>query len=118
MRSLIWGAGAIGGTLAAHLARAGADVTLVDTVAEHVHAIARDGLRVTGPIDAFTVHVPAFTPQTLSGTWDEIILATKAHHTGAAVRALLPHLEADGYVVSAQNGLNELEIAEVVGVER
>ena len=91
---------------------------MVDTVVEHVDAIARDGLRVTGPIDEFTVRVPAFTPQTLSGTWDAIVLATKAHHTGAAVRALLPHLAADGYVVSAQNGLNELAIAEVVGAER
>jgi len=118
MRSLIWGAGAIGGTLCAYLVRAGGDITVVDTVVEHVDAITRDGLRVTGPIDAFTVRVPAFTPQTLSGTWDEIVLATKAHHTGAAVRSLLPYLAADGYVVSAQNGLNELEIAEVVGAER
>jgi 2-dehydropantoate 2-reductase len=118
MRSLIWGAGAIGGTLGAYLARAGADVTMVDTVVEHVEAIASGGLRVTGPIDEFTVRVPAFTPQTLSGTWDEIILATKAHHTASAVRALLPHLAGRGYVVSAQNGLNELEIAPVVGTER
>jgi 2-dehydropantoate 2-reductase len=64
------------------------------------------------------VRVPAFTPHTLSGTWDSIILATKAHHTGAAVRALRPHLTPAGYVVSAQNGLNELEIADVVGAER
>jgi 2-dehydropantoate 2-reductase len=118
MRTLIWGAGAIGGTLGAHLARAGHDVTLVDTVVEHVDAITHDGLRVTGPIDAFTVRVAAFTPQRLSGTWDEIILATKAHHTAAASRALLPHLAADGYVVSAQNGLNELAIADVVGAAR
>jgi 2-dehydropantoate 2-reductase len=118
MRSLIWGAGAIGGTLGAYLARAGGDITLVDTVVEHVDAITRAGLRVIGPIDAFTACVPAFTPQALSGTWDEIILATKAHHTGAAVRALLPHLAAGGYVVSAQNGLNELAIAEVAGAER
>jgi len=118
MRSLIWGAGAIGGTLGAYLARAGADVTMVDTVVEHVEAITRRGLRVTGPIDEFTVRVPAFTPQALTGTWDEIILATKAHHTDAAVRALRPHLTADGCVVSAQNGLNELAIAEVVGAER
>ena len=61
------------------------------------------------------MRVPAFTPQTLSGTWDAIVLATKAHHTDAAVRALLPHLTAGGCVVSAQNGLNELAIAEVVG---
>jgi 2-dehydropantoate 2-reductase len=118
MRSLIWGAGAIGGTLGAYLARAGADVTMVDTVVEHVAAITRDGLRVTGPIDEFTVRVPAYTPSELSGTWDGIILATKAHHTASASRTLLPHLSAGGYVVSAQNGLNELEIAEVVGAER
>ena len=45
MRTLIWGAGAIGGTLGAFLARAGHDVTMVDTVVDHVDAIARDGLR-------------------------------------------------------------------------
>ena len=67
-RTLIWGAGAIGGTLGAYLARAGRDVTLVDTVADHVETIARDGLRITGPIDTFTVHVPAYTPATLRGT--------------------------------------------------
>jgi 2-dehydropantoate 2-reductase len=83
-----------------------------------VDAIARDGLRMTGPIDAFTMRVPAFTPQTLSGTWDEIVLATKAHHTVAATRALRPHLTAGGHVVSAQNGLNELAIADLVGAER
>jgi glycine/D-amino acid oxidase-like deaminating enzyme len=32
MRSLVRGAGAIGGTLAAHLARAGGDITMVDTL--------------------------------------------------------------------------------------
>jgi 2-dehydropantoate 2-reductase len=118
MRTLIWGAGAIGGTLGAYLARAGGDVTMVDTVVEHVDAIVRDGLRVTGPIDEFTVRVPAVTPPTLDGTWDAIILATKAHHTEVAVRALRPHLTAGGCVVSAQNGLNELAIADVVGAAR
>jgi 2-dehydropantoate 2-reductase len=118
MRCLIWGAGAIGGTLGAYLARSGHDVTMVDTVVEHVEAIDRGGLRITGPIDEFTARVPAFTPATLTGTWETIVLATKAHHTGAAVRTLAPHLAAGGCVVSAQNGLNELVIAEAVGAER
>jgi 2-dehydropantoate 2-reductase len=118
MRSLIWGAGAIGGTLGAYLARGGVDVTLVDTVAEHVEAVSRGGLRVTGPIDEFTVRVPAFVPDALAGRWDEIILATKAHHTEAALPALRPHLSDDGYVVSAQNGLNEIAIADAVGAAR
>jgi len=118
MRCLIWGAGAIGGTLGAHLARAGHDVTMVDVVVEHVDAINRDGLRVTGQVAAFTARVPAFTPQRLTGSWDTIVLATKAHHTGGAVRALVPHITEGGCVVSAQNGLNELAIAEVVGAAR
>ena len=117
-RILIWGAGAIGGTIGAYLARAGGDVTMVDTCVEHVDAIVRDGVRITGPIDDFVVRVPAFTPQTLRGTWDDIILATKAHHTEVAVRALRPHLTPGGCVVSAQNGLNELTIADIVGAER
>ena len=118
MRFLIWGAGAIGGTMGAYLARAGHDVTLVDTVDEHVAAIRVRGIRITGPIAEFTQHLPAFTPAALVGEWDAIMLATKAHHTGTAVRALLPHLSADGCVISAQNGLNELEIASVVGEKR
>lgn len=104
--------------MGAHLARAGHDVTFVDTAAEHVDAIGHRGLRVTGPIADFTVRVPAFTPDGLRGAWDTIVLATKAHHTEAAVRALLPHLSHAGCVISAQNGLNELAIARVAGAER
>jgi len=117
-RWLVWGAGAIGGTLGAYLARAGHDVTLVDTVAEHVAAINRSGLTISGPIAAFTTPLPAFTPSTLQGAWDTIILATKAQHTQVAARALLPHLTPAGCVISAQNGLNELAIAAVVGEAR
>jgi len=42
----------------------------------------------------------------------------KAQHTEAATRALKPHLAADGFVLSAQNGLNELTIARIVGQRR
>jgi 2-dehydropantoate 2-reductase len=118
MRWLIWGAGAIGGTLGAYLASNGHDVTMVDVVVDHVEAINRDGLRVTGPIAEFTARVPAFTPDTLNGSWDTIVLATKAHHTDGAIKGLVPHLTSDGCVVSAQNGLNEIAIAEAVGAAR
>jgi len=118
VRWLIWGAGAIGGTLGAHLARAGHDVTLVDTVAEHVAAINRDGLRITGPIAEFTARLPASTPSSVIGPRDTVVLATKAHHTEAATRALLPHLAEGGCVISAQNGLNELAIASIAGPAR
>ena len=52
---LVWGAGAIGGTIGAALARAGHDVLLVDRAADHVAAINRSGLEITGPIATYTV---------------------------------------------------------------
>ncbi|MDF2812439.1 MAG: 2-dehydropantoate 2-reductase [Microvirga sp.] len=115
---LIWGAGAIGGTLGAYLARAGEDVLLVDIVEQHVEAMNRDGLVIEGPVEAFTQRVRATTPDGVRGQFKRIILAVKAHHTRDAVRALEPHLAKDGSVLSAQNGLNEIVIAEEIGQER
>jgi len=62
---LIWGAGAIGGTIGAHLARAGEDVLLVDTAADHVAAMRAEGLAIEGPIETFTVPVHAVLPADL-----------------------------------------------------
>jgi len=118
VKILIWGAGAIGGTAGAFLIRAGHDITFVDIAEDHVAAINAHGLRITGPVDAFTVRAPAFTPSQVSGVWDHIFLCVKAHHTKGACQALLPHLSADGYVLSLQNGLNELEIEQIVGRRR
>ena len=113
---LIWGAGAIGGVIGAVLAREGHAVHMVDIVADHVAAM-REGLRIEGPVEAFTQALPASTPDALTGTFERIILAVKAHHTDGALDMLLPHLAPGGYVVSAQNGLNERVIAERIGAE-
>jgi 2-dehydropantoate 2-reductase len=115
---LIWGAGAIGGVLGAFWARAGVPVLLVDIDAAHVAACRTTGLRITGPVDAFAVTLPAVTPDELTGQFDRIILAVKAQATDAATRALAPHLAPDGFVLSAQNGLNEKTIAAIVGPDR
>jgi 2-dehydropantoate 2-reductase len=115
---LIWGAGAIGGTAGAWLKRAGHDITFVDVVAEHVAAIRGPGLRITGPVEQFSITAPAFTPEQVEGSWKRIFLAVKAHHTVAAVRALTPFLAQDGYVLSLQNGLNENLIQAIVGRDR
>ena len=115
---LIWGGGAIGGTLAAYWARAGIDVLMVDIVAEHVEACRTVGLTIEGPIDEFTQIVPSATPDELTGTFSRAVLAVKAHHTAEAVDRLAPHLAEDGFVLSAQNGLNEIIIARRVGEAR
>lgn len=114
----IWGAGAIGGTLGAAFARAGHEVVFVDAVAEHVAAINRSGLRIVGPIFEDTIRARAVLPRAVTGTAACIFLCVKALHTREAAHQLLPHLSPAGVVVSAQNGLNEVTIAEVVGRDR
>jgi 2-dehydropantoate 2-reductase len=118
MTLLIWGAGAIGGTLGAYLARAGEDVLLVDQVEAHVAAMNAHGLTIEGPVEAFTQAVRASTPGALQGQYRRIILAVKAQDTVAATAALKPFLAEDGFVLSAQNGLNERAIAAEVGAAR
>lgn len=115
---LIWGGGAIGGTLAAYWARLGEDVVLVDVVSEHVDACNRSGLQIEGPVEEFKINLKASLPEDLVGRFSRIVLAVKAHHTRQATNMLLPHLDKNGYVLSAQNGLNEMVISEIVGRPR
>ena len=115
---VIWGAGAIGGTIGAHLVRAGHRVLFVDVVEEHVERIAAGALTIEGPIANFTVGAEAVTPARMHGQHDVVLLCVKAHHTAEATRMLAPHLAPDGAVVSCQNGLNPLAISSIVGQER
>lgn len=115
---LIWGAGAVGGVIGAYLARAGHAVHMVDVVEDHVAAMRTSGLRIEGPVDSFNQRLAADTPQTLRGRFACAILAVKAHHTDVALEQMLPYLTEDGFVISAQNGLNERTIAARIGAAR
>jgi 2-dehydropantoate 2-reductase len=115
---LIWGGGAIGGTLAAYWTRAGLPVLMVDIDREHVEVSRTRGIHIFGPVEEFTVKVPSATPQEVTGRYRRIVLATKAPATDAAMLRLQNHVTDDGFVLSAQNGLNELAIAKVVGETR
>ncbi len=114
---VIWGAGAIGGVLGAYWTRAGRDVLLVDIHAEHV-AACRQGLAIEGPVEEFSIPIEAMTPDEITGKYKKTVLAVKAQATEAAMLTLLPHLADDGFVLSAQNGLNERVIASIAGPAR
>jgi 2-dehydropantoate 2-reductase len=118
MQITIVGAGAIGGTVGAYLARAGLPVIFCDAAAEHVAAINQHGLMIRGWAEEFTVQAPALSPTELRGPLGLVLLAVKAQHTDAAMNVIAPLLAADGVVVSLQNGLNEQTIAARVGAER
>src|SRR5258708_9056910 len=115
---VIWGAGAIGGTIGVYLARAGANPILVDTDAAHVAALNANGLKITGPIEEFSVSVRAVAPDQVKGPIRHVLLAVKGQHSSAATRMIAPLLGADGSVLSLQNGLNAAAIAAEIGAER
>ena len=52
------GAGAVGGYVGGHMARAGEDVTLIDPWPDHIEAIKRDGLHLEGTQGEHLVRTP------------------------------------------------------------
>lgn len=118
MPCTIIGAGAIGGTVGAHMIRAGHDVLFVDAALDHVSAINERGLTITGFAETFTVPAKATAPDQLEGPLEAVLLAVKAQATDAAVEGILPKLAPHGFVVSLQNGLNELVISRMIGAAR
>ena len=119
MRYVILGCGAIGGTVAAGLARDGHDVLVSDADPDVVRAVNAAGLRIEGPVEQFTVHPQAVMPADLPDRIDgPVLLAVKAHHTAAAAAVLTGRLHGDGFVVSLQNGLTADVLAEAIGPDR
>jgi 2-dehydropantoate 2-reductase len=114
LRVCIVGCGAVGSLFAANLARLDdLEVWAYDLAREHVDAINRKGLRLSGAGDVVgRVHATADAAEL--PPCDFGIVATKAMHTAAAAEAT-SHAFAGGCVATVQNGLgNEEAIADHV----
>ncbi|HUC26117.1 MAG TPA: amidase family protein [Streptosporangiaceae bacterium] len=119
MRYLVLGCGAIGGTVAAGLARDGHDVLVCDTDPEVVCAVNASGIQIVGPVEQFTARVQAVAPADLPDRIDcPVLVAVKAHHTPAAAALLTGRLDGDGFAVSLQNGLTAPVLAAALGQDR
>jgi 2-dehydropantoate 2-reductase len=111
--------GAMGSVYAGLLAGAGLDVWGVDLWSDHVEAIRKDGLRVSGASGERTVRLNATTNADDVGKADLVIIATKASGVVAAAEAAKRILTDDGVVLTIQNGLGSAErVAEIVGSDR
>jgi 2-dehydropantoate 2-reductase len=108
------GCGAVGSLFAANLAQLDdVEVWAYDLYQEHVDAINRDGLRLSGADEALGRPRATSDPSELPSC-DFGIVATKAMHTSAAVAATARAF-ANGCVATVQNGLgNEEAISEHV----
>ena len=117
MRTAIYGAGSLGTILGAFISKAGEPIELINRNKAHVTALQSEGAKVMGTMQ-FTQKVNAYTPDQMSGQYDIIFLMTKQQHNKEVVTVLKEFLAPDGVLVTFQNGLPEMEIAEILGEER
>jgi 2-dehydropantoate 2-reductase len=103
---VVYGAGAIGGLIAARLHLAGLDVTAVAR-GEHLRAIRASGLTLETQIGAQTVALPS-AADAGEVDWSAepvVILAVKSHQTQTALDDLAAHAPSGTPVFVAQNGV-------------
>ncbi len=110
MKVGIVGTGAMGSVYAGLFARAGHEVWAIDTWREHVDAIDRRGLTVSGASGSFVVeniHV-GHAPDD-AGPCDLWLVATKAQDVDGVAAGIAPLLQPDSIVMAFQNGLGSGE---------
>lgn len=109
---LVVGAGAIGGIYAGYASKL-ADVTVLDTNAEHVAAIRDKGLALSGAAD-LVARLEAFTSPAEMGKrrFDAVVILVKSQITVPAFEGLKPCLEGRPLLVTFQNGMGNVEALE------
>ena len=117
MRTAIYGAGSLGTILGAFITKNGGQVDLVNRNKAHIEALQKEGAKVIGTMN-FTQKVTAYTPNEMSGLYDVIFLMTKQQHNTEVVTSIKEFLAPSGVIVTLQNGIPELQIADIVGENR
>lgn len=118
-RICVIGPGAIGGVVAAILSREACNIHLVAKYPELAEKISSKGIEVDGFCGRLTMPIPSVArPGELSGTFDYVLIATKADGLLESAREILPFLHENSRVVSMQNGICGDILAGVVGEKR
>lgn len=104
MKVCIYGAGAIGGHIGGHLARSGADVSLIAR-GPHLEAIRRNGLRITGKDLDFTVKVQATESPAELGPQDYVFITLKSHQVDGVLEKMQPLLGPETVVIPPTTGI-------------
>ena len=117
----VLGAGAIGSSIAADIAKAGHDLTVIDQWPAHIEAMKANGLHVVVPDEEIHVKVDAVhlcDVAALNRVFDLVLLSSKSYDSEWMTRFIAPHLTADGVLVPVQNSLNDEWVAPIIGSER
>jgi len=115
------GAGAIGAAIGGYLIEKGQKVTLIDQWAAHVEAMKKNGLEIIDRDRTFTVDVEALHLSEVSSIkekFDIVFLSVKSYDTRWSTYLIEPVLKSTGFILPAQNALNDELVAQAVGFNR
>lgn len=118
MRTLVLGAGAVGGYFGGRLAEAGRDVTFL-LRGTRAALLAETGLTVHSPLGDFHTPIAVTTAERLAGPYDLVILTAKHYDLDAAIAAIRPAVGRDTVVLPLLNGLGHIDrLGAAFGAER
>ncbi len=108
MRTLIVGAGALGGYFGGCLARAGRDVTFL-VRPRRAEQLAKTGLAVISPQGDFTVVANTILAGNINGSFDLILVGVKSYSLDQAMDEFAPAVGPDTMILPILNGLGHMD---------
>jgi 2-dehydropantoate 2-reductase len=109
MKTLILGAGAIGGYVGGRLQQSGADVTFLVRPARR-ERLERDGLVIKSTKGDITQKVKTVLGGAEGGPYDVVLLTCKAYDLDSAIDAIAPAVDANTTVVPLLNGMRHIDV--------
>jgi len=109
MKSLVVGAGAVGGYFGARLAQAGRDVTFLVRSAR-AQQLQSEGLRILSPHGDLTIKPQTVTARSINGTHDVIFLSVKAQALDQAIKDMTPAVGPETMIFPVLNGMRHMKI--------
>src|ERR1700761_4248351 len=108
MRTLMVGAGAVGGFVGGRLVQAGGDVTFL-VRPRRAGQLAERGLRISDATHTDVIDASAVTKEKLTGPYDLVLLGVKAEALPAAIEDFAPAVGPQTVVVPFINGINHVD---------
>src|ERR1700722_14023759 len=108
MRTLVVGAGALGGYFGGCLVRAGRDVTFL-VRPRRAEQLAKTGLAIISPQGDFTVPANTVLARDLKGSFDLILVGVKSYSLDQAMEEFAPAVGPNAMILPILNGLGHLD---------
>jgi 2-dehydropantoate 2-reductase len=110
MRTLVVGAGAVGGYFGGRLVQAGRDVTFL-VRPERAEEIQAQGLRILSPMHGdFTARPKTITAAQIASPYDVIFLSVKSYSLAGAIDDFAPAVGPQTVIIPVLNGMHHMDV--------